>query len=766
MQAQLTIYVNPNGHNNGNGTKASPFNKITTALQRVANAAQKNVTIVLAGGTYYLDSTLVLTPALLQNHHLIITAYGNQKAVLSGGHKITPAWQLYKGAVMQAFIGTGLALNNLYCNGNNLPVARYPNFDSAARVFNGTAADAISPARVKTWHNPTGGYVHALHSGEWGSFHYRITGADTAGHLQLTGGWQMTRPAPMHSTYRFVENIFEELDAPGEWYYNAATGVLYVYPPAGTNLDSAVIEYSTLDNLIELNGSAEAPLKNITISNVCFTQTNRSFMLTKEPLLRSDWAIYRGGAVVMANTENITINNCHFTGLGGNAVFVSSYNRNNTISGNEINNIGASAICFVGSSTAVRSPSFGYENAVPYNVMDMQPGPQSAAYPAHCTAYNNLIYNIGTIEKQSAGVNIDMAASIIVSHNTIYNVPRSGINIGDGCWGGHMIEYNSVFNTVLETGDHGAFNSWGRDRFWLPGIADVDAAVDKYPALPFLDCTQPITLRNNLFYCTHGWDIDLDDGSSNYHIYNNLCLNGGLKLREGFGRVVENNILVNNSFHPHVWYRKSNDIFRHNIVSTSYAPIGINVWGKEVNNNFFMLKNALEEAHKNHTDSSSRYGNPVFINPAANNYTVANNSPALGVGFKNFALDSFGVVSPALKAKAARPPVPGLKFAQTLKHGETVNWMGANLKNIDGLGERSAAGLFDENGVLVVAVSAGSLAEKSGLQRGDVILTLNSKQVNNVAEFLAAVQVANWMGSADASIVRNQQAKQVRLLLK
>jgi hypothetical protein len=63
---------------------------------------------------------------------------------------------------------------------------------------------------------------------------------------------------------------------------------------------------------------------------------------------------------------------------------------------------------------------------------------------------------------------------------------------------------------------------------------------------------KPIILRNNRFRCDHGWDIDLEDGSSNYLIYNNLCLNGGIKLREGVSRVVENNIMVNNTFHPHV----------------------------------------------------------------------------------------------------------------------------------------------------------------------------------------------------------------------
>ena len=94
-------------------------------------------------------------------------------------------------------------------------------------------------------------------------------------------------------------------------------------------------------------------------------------------------------------------------------------------------------------------------------------------------------------------------------------------------------------------------------------------------------------IRNNRMRCDHGWDIDLDDGSSNYIIYNNLCLNGGIKLREGVNRVVENNIMINNSFHPHVWFRNSNDVFRRNVVSSPYMPIGITDWGKETDYNIF-----------------------------------------------------------------------------------------------------------------------------------------------------------------------------------
>jgi hypothetical protein len=34
--------------------------------------------------------------------------------------------------------------------------------------------------------------------------------------------------------------------------------------------------------------------------------------------------------------------------------------------------------------------------------------------------------------------------------------------------------------------------------------------------LPVLDVVRPNILRNNRWRCDHGWDIDLDDGSSEY----------------------------------------------------------------------------------------------------------------------------------------------------------------------------------------------------------------------------------------------------------
>jgi len=223
---------------------------------------------------------------------------------------------------------------------------------------------------------------------------------------------------------------------------------------------------SELKNSIELIGDANKPVKNIRISGITFTHNAATFMDTKEPLLRSDWRIYRGGALLLNGTENCIVENCNFYNLGGNAVMVSNYNLNTLIRGNHIYNIGANAICFIGSEKSVRSPINSYGGTIAYKDLDKVPGPLTSDFPRSCIADNNLIHDIGLIEKQVAGVDINISSRIQVSHNTIYNVPRAGINIGDGCFGGHLIENNMVFNTVLETGDHGAFNSWGRDQFW------------------------------------------------------------------------------------------------------------------------------------------------------------------------------------------------------------------------------------------------------------------------------------------------------------
>jgi hypothetical protein len=330
-----------------------------------------------------------------------------------------------------------------------------------------------------------------------------------------------------------------------------------------------------------------------------------------------------------------------------------------------------------------------------------------------------------------------MCQSIVVSHNTIYDVPRAGINISEGTWGGHIIEYNDVFNTVKETGDHGSFNSWGRDRYWHPNKWILDTIVENHFNYTMLDVVKTITIRNNRMRCDHGWDIDLDDGSSNYLIYNNLCLNGGLKLREGVNRVVENNIMINNTFHPHVWFRNSNDVFRHNIVFAGYLPVNIKVWGKEIDYNAFPDSVSLKEAWSRGTDKHSVCGNLLFVDPQDGDFRLKDGATALSVGFKNFAMDSFGVVSQKLKALAKKVQIPAIISLDKTGADETIDFIGAKIKNLNTAGERSATGIDDTRGVLVLDVVSGSGASEF-LQTNDVILSLNNKKTNNLRDLQEA----------------------------
>ena len=759
------IYISPGGDTSADGTLERPYGDIAMALRSARNIPG-DIEIRLRKGIYRLEKPLILTPEDgRQDRHVTIAPCPGEKPVLTSSLPVKLRWQPYRNGIMKAHVEGQPVMDMLIVDGEIRHMARYPNYDPEAVRFNGTSSDATSPKRVKGWKNPAGGYLHAMHASDWGDFHYRITGKTKKGELQLEGGWQNNRPSPLHKENRMVENIFEELDAPGEWFYDEKTSTLYYYPLPGENIEDATFESPQLKSLVEFRGSTDNPVRNITLSGLELTGTVRTFMESYEPLLRSDWTVYRGGAIYLEGTENCSVDNSYFHNLGGNGIFFSGYNRGDEVTGSHLTNIGASAICFVGKPEAVRSPSFQYGQSVPYEEIDHTPGPKSDDYPAQCRVYDNLIHTIGLFEKQITGVELSMSKDITIAHNSIYDTPRAGINIGDGTWGGHVIEFNDVFYTVKETGDHGSFNSWGRDRFWHPnrGVMNEIAAKDR--ALILADATATTIIRNNRFRCDRGWDIDLDDGSSNYHIYNNLCLNGGIKLREGFCRVVENNIMVSNSFHPHVWFPESGDIFTRNIVMTAYKPIAIDHWGAMVDYNVFPDSASLYESKQRGTDTHSIVAALNPNNSYYGDFSLGNDSEPIKTGlFHNFPMDRFGVVSPGLKTLAERPVMPLITSSGQVKSdNEIMDWNGLSLKNLTTLGERSATGMDSERGVYVVSVAALGSPFRDFIRPNDVIIGAGDSQVNNLDDLKKALNAIDSTNDFPVVIFRNQ--KENRILL-
>lgn len=767
------IIVSPSGSDADPGTVGKPL-RTWKAAQQLARKlkATEPVTILFRAGTYYLPQTVVFGPedSGTSASPVVYAAYPGEDAVISGGERLKLAWRPFRDGIFVAGVPAGFETDQLFVDGRRQPMARYPNFDPSVAHFNGWSPDAFSKERAARWSNPAGGFMHVMHKHLWGDFHYRITGKDASGNLTYEGGWQNNRQLGMHDRYRFVENIFEELDSPGEWFLDRKAARLYFYPPSGLNLQNATVEAVHLRHLIEFRGTEYRPVHDIQLRGLTFRHAARTFMETREPLLRSDWTIYRGGAILLTGAEDCALEELVLDQVGGNAIFLSDYNRRVGIRRVHISGAGANGVTFAGSPAAVRNPLFDVSKRLTLAELDRTPGPKSNNYPAACVLEDSLIHETGRFEKQTAPVQISMSQGIIVRHCSIYDVPRAGINISEGTWGAHLIDGCDVFDTVKETGDHGSFNSWGRDRYWnLNGVDNAALGTGDLADLPTLDAVQPTIIRNSRWRCDHGWDIDLDDGSSNYRIYNNLTLSGGIKLREGFFRVVENNIIANNSLHPHVWYPNSRDIVRRNILFTEYKPVRVPTpWGAECDRNLVHRSGSRSvQPARGLQKQSGRDEESIECDAMIDSaYRVAPDSPAIKLGFQLFPLDQFGVQWPKLKAIARTPDLspPGGSGAATLsseRSAATATWLGATVRNLVGLGEVSATGMAGETGVLVLQVPPQSRAAAAGIQTGDVIVGFEGKPVPSLPDLVRLTSSAPAFGIVEIRVWRGQRTVQL-----
>jgi hypothetical protein len=195
----------------------------------------------------------------------------------------------------------------------------------------------------------------------------------------------------------------------------------------------------------------------------------------------SDWAINRGGAIFLSGARNWRIEGCFLDAVGGNGVFLCNYNRGNAVSGSTFTGAGDSAVCFVGS-------------------LESTVGTQRS-FPFECRAENNLVRDCGVFGKQVASVYISRAKRITAAHNEIRDMPRAGICIGDGTWGGHVIEYNHVRGTCRETGDHGPFNAWGRDKYWCLSQSHMPYTTGRShdAGNVRVDAMEAVVVRHNVF---------------------------------------------------------------------------------------------------------------------------------------------------------------------------------------------------------------------------------------------------------------------------
>jgi hypothetical protein len=769
-QTVTDFYVATDGSDSHSGTSAAPFATIARAQQAVRSllpTATGPINVEIEAGTYYLGQTLTFGPqdSGTAATPVTYTAYDGQNVTISGGRALHPSWSTYSGnsKIMVASVGTGLNFDQLFMNQQRQILARYPNYNAANPQLDGTTTLADLNAETASWTNVTTGDVRAMQCDLWGGDSYKIAGRNSDGTLDLSWVGDNNRGNCIDTSAVMIEGVFQALDSPGEWYYNSSTGDLYFYPPAGTDLATATFQTAELNELIRVQGTSPTdPVRNLTFTGLHFTDTHRTLFNTPYVGLQlGDWAVARVGAVHLIDTQDITVQNSTFDQLGGNAVFIDGYNSTDVVTDDHFTDVGATDVNVVGSEAAVRDASTWADEVT--TLTDTTPGPQTQDYPRDITvSYNDMAGN-GAFEEETAGVNISMSHNVTVSHNTIYDSPRSCVNINDGTWGGDDIEYNDIFDCVQGTADHGPINAWGRDRFWP--LTGGDALQHEYATLDVVD---PDLIHDNRIWHNNEWDIDLDDGSSNYKIYNNLLLNGGIKLRDGFYRTVQNNILVGGSTYEQVSHANNGDLINHNITLAAqpYNLTDSNPLTAKytVDDNLFWYNGTGVTLPGGWTadglDTHSVTANPQFnggspwTTPAMTDYSVAATSPALGLGFANFSMTDFGD-----PGSPTSPPVNDLTPPPALTvTSQPEPLMGATVTSIYDAAIQTAVGLGNTDGVYLQTVPTGSSAQTQGLEANDVIQSINGTTVTDRDSFWTVYNALRPGAQLTLGIWRNQAA--------
>lgn len=406
-----------------------------------------------------------------------------------------------------------------------------------------------SLSRLSEWGNPVGAWVHAWHSQTWAMHMFQVASFNAsartmafspsggsqggrnwcrcdqceyaAGLWSNDGNWCGRLPGPDGKDARLiggnwlVEGVFEELDRPGEFWYNSTSRELWVWPNNTWAKQPPDLAIPVLESIISIDGASRVVFERLAFRDAVSTYNQRWGVPSG-----GDWAFHRNAGLLLSGTNNVTVHNCTFHRLDGNAILLSGYNRGSRISRCSFRWIGQTAAAAWGETR---------------NGWDGRDGKQ----PRGSVVEGNIFRDVGLFQKQSAGWFQAKAAETILRSNIMFNMPRAAINFNDGFGGGNVVEGNLIFNTCRESGDHGPINTWDRQPF----LTDVAAGQQHASFVP-----ATTEIAHNFIWANYGaaQGVDNDDGSSHYWIHDNVFYDAdGFKMDYGgHGSVFERNLVV------------------------------------------------------------------------------------------------------------------------------------------------------------------------------------------------------------------------------
>jgi hypothetical protein len=205
----------------------------------------------------------------------------------------------------------------------------------------------------------------------------------------------------------YIDHVAEELDAPREFYFDAASQKLYFNMNATVGVPpppSWTWEVPMLACLINISGTPANPVTGISISGITFTGAAASIMMAHGIPTGGDWGLARIGAIRIEGASGVSISASTFTRLDGTAVSINGWVRNTTFDSNECVWLGEGCVA-----------SWGRTDGV-----DATAGTQ----PFGTVVSNNLCHEIGHYEKQVSCYFAATSGQATIANNIFYNMPR------------------------------------------------------------------------------------------------------------------------------------------------------------------------------------------------------------------------------------------------------------------------------------------------------------------------------------------------------
>ena len=611
------FYVSPDGNDSWTGRleqanaahSDGPFKSVTRARDAVRQSkggASGPLTVYLRRGTYELNEPLVFAPqdSGTPESPIVYASYPGETAVISGGRKIIN-WRQAQGGLWSAPV-PGVKdgkwyFHELFVNGERRIRARSPNPGSFFHVEGQVAREDVARFNYhgddvrQEWAQD--GDVEVVGLNKWQVYRMPVRSVDPGSHTVTLSTHVWPNYDEENSRY-WIENSFDLLDVPGEWYLNRREGVVYYKPGSGEDMNRAEIVAPAMEQVVRFSGDGSAGqyVHDITLRGLTIAYGDWS--ISSDGYAGKQASSEIGAAVDVQGARNVTIEKCLVVHMGLYGIAFGKGSKKNHIVNNELTDLGGGGIKIGDPDSGVhpargggpggdaggaqgggqqrRRPGFDGQQQGPFGgrrrppfggQQGGQPGggqggrgraqspPGEPQYPEDPADYraetnypngdnatssenvisDNNIHDLGIIFPAAVGVWVGQSYGNTVSHNEIHDTYYSGISCG-WTWG---FGPTAAHDNTLE------FNRiYSIGRQLMNDMGGI-----------YVLGRQPGTVvRNNLIHDVHhaegqggygGWGIYLDSASSEITVEKNIVYENDESIVNNQG---EQNTITNNIF--------------------------------------------------------------------------------------------------------------------------------------------------------------------------------------------------------------------------